>query len=235
MTVLGRAWRFTARAKRRLRPPGGLDYEAVIRKYAPGRAFADIGCMWKVHGELSFVAEEAGATAVTAVDMMPRTEEFDRKHRDRNSRVRYVKGDVHKPETVDEVGVHDVVWCTGVLYHTPNPMLLISRLRALTGEYLILGSAVMPEVPGLAQACVFYPGLGDSDRELHEFHVAGRALGITEPFDMQRGYDSWWFGISPSALTAMVEVVGFDVVEMFSDPFLALMVARRRQDPPAAG
>src|SRR2546430_13411912 len=37
-----------------------------VRRHAPGRSFADIGCMWGVNGEYAFIAEEAGATRVTA-------------------------------------------------------------------------------------------------------------------------------------------------------------------------
>jgi hypothetical protein len=226
MRPLGSAWSLGIRVRRRLRRRPRIDYPSIVRQYAPGRSFADVGCMWNVHGEIAFLAEEAGATSVTGVDVMKRSEEFDRKHRERSSQVRFVKGDLHKPSTVEEVGVHDVVWSTGVIYHTPHPLHLIQHLRAMTGEYLIVGSATMPEVPGLTQALVFYPGLDERDRALHARHVAGHTPGVTTPFDRSKYFGNWWFGITPSAMRAMVENVGLTVVETHQDDFLTLLVAK---------
>ena len=52
-----------------------------IRSYAPRHSFADIGCMWGVNGEYSFLAEEAGATVVKGVDVFGPTPEFEEKRR----------------------------------------------------------------------------------------------------------------------------------------------------------
>ena len=62
-----RMWRLkllAARARRRLAGPQP-DREDVVRRHAAGKTFCDVGCMWKVNGRIAFVAEEAGATAVT--------------------------------------------------------------------------------------------------------------------------------------------------------------------------
>jgi hypothetical protein len=203
-----------------------IDYEQLVRKYAPGRSFADIGCMWNIHGDIAFLAEEAGATSVTGMDVMNPTEEFQRKHRERSSEVRFVRVDLHHPDCVEAVGVHDVVWSTGVIYHTPHPMRLIHHLRDMTGEYLILGSATMPEVPGFPQACVFYPGLDEAGRSVHAKLVAGASPGITTPYDPSNYYANWWFGITPSAMRAMVENAGLTVVETHQDAYLTLLVAK---------
>ena len=226
VTIAGRAWSLANRARRRLRPLPPIAYEQVVRAYAPGRSFADVGCMWNIHGDIAFLAEEAGATAVTGVDVMNPTEEFDRKHRERSSQVRFVKADLHNPGTVEAVGVHDVVWSTGVIYHTPHPMHLIHQLRGMTREYLVLGSATMPEVPGLPQACLFYPGLDEAGRSVHTKLVAGESLGITAPYDPSKSYANWWFGITPSAMRAMVETSGLTVVETHQDAYLTLLVAK---------
>ena len=50
-----------------------------IRKFAVGRSFVDVGCMWGVDGEYAFQAEAAGAARVTAVDVFGPTPEFQRK------------------------------------------------------------------------------------------------------------------------------------------------------------
>src|SRR3954470_7432267 len=119
------AWRtklLAARAQRRRSQPAP-DREDVVRRHAAGKSFADVGCMWKVNGRIAFVAEEAGATSVTGLDVMAPTPEYEAEYERRGSGVRFVQGDLHDPALVDQVGPHDVVWCSGVLYHSPNPML----------------------------------------------------------------------------------------------------------------
>jgi hypothetical protein len=226
MRPLARAWielgRLRQRAKRS-RPPR----EDLIRRYARGRTFADIGCMWSVNGALAFAAEEAGATAVTGVDIMAATEEFTAEHARRGSRVRFVRGDIHEPAVTAAVGRHDVVWCSGVLYHAPNPLLTLARLRALTGETLILATETIPEVPGVSQACVFLPGLSDADRAVHAAARPGStALGVDTPFDREQSYGAWWWGISRSAVRGMLHASGFEVLEEHGGPLHVTVIAR---------
>ena len=181
-------------------------------------------------GRLAFLAEEAGATDVTLFDAMEPTDEFQAEHERRESRVRFVRGDLYAPETPEQVGPHDVVWCTGLMYHAPSPLLAMERLGAMTAELLLVGTKVIPELPGLRQTAVFYPWLERRDRDIHG-HFGGR--GVREPFDtdVERSYASWWWGLTPSALRAMFG--WFDVVETASYPLGAqqdhyVIVARRR-------
>src|SRR2546430_14222575 len=109
-----------------------------IRSHAPGRSFADIGCMWGVNGEYAFIAEEAGATRVTAVDVFGPTPEFEEKHRAGGSRVEFVLGDITRADTFDQIGEVDVVFCAGVLYHHPSPFDVLVALRRICRETLIL-------------------------------------------------------------------------------------------------
>src|SRR4051812_19544904 len=130
MGVTVRTWGARARLRRKAQPPPSKAEwqqrtEELIRRHAPGGSFADIGAMWQMHGRMPFVAEKAGATEVTAVDAMDPTPEFEREHARRGSSVRFVQGDLHDPLIVDDVGEHDFVWCSGVIYHSPNPYLLI--------------------------------------------------------------------------------------------------------------
>ena len=226
MPPLARSWILAARIRRRLgsqRAPR----EELVRRFAPGRTFADIGCMWNVNGAIAFLAEDSGATAVTGLDLMAATPEFETERERRRSNLRFVQGDLHDAPTAAEVGVHDVVWCSGVLYHAPNPMLTLERLRSITGETLILATETIPEVPGLAQAGVFIPGLPDADREVHaEARKGTVALGLSTPFDREQSYGAWWWGLSPSAVAAMVHASGFDVVERYRTPFHVTLVAR---------
>jgi SAM-dependent methyltransferase len=242
MRGLARGWLGAARARRRIdqrRRPDWWDRRLdFIRENAPGNSWADIGAMWGIHGEYAFLAEESGATSVTAFDVIGPTPAFEAMREERASSVRAVEGDAHDGDLLErEVGVHDVVWCSGVIYHSPDPIRLIENLARITGSTLMLGSKVLPEVPGVEQACVFYPGLTESARAAHAaaYADAEDMIGVGTPFDTRpaKRFSNYWWGITPSALKSMIEVCGFEVVAASGpDPFFVDVVARRK---PAAG
>ena len=218
-------WRLkllTARAKRRRRGPQP-DREDVVRRHAAGKTFCDVGCMWKVHGRIAFVAEEAGATSVTGLDVMEATPEFEAERKRRSSGVRFVRGDLHEPSTVAEAGPHQVVWCSGVLYHAPNPVLTLQRLRELTTEVLILQTMTLPELPGVKQGLVFYPGVPNPGLYARWGEEAVGSLRRPEPGEDP--YAPWWWGISHSALAAMLRAADFEPLEQWGDPFGVHVIA----------
>jgi len=88
------------------------------------------------------------------------------------SRIRFVQGDLEDPVALERVGTHDLVWCVGVIYHTPNPFEQIVKLREITGELLYLGTHTIPELPGVRHGCVFYPRLEEADRQAYTEVVA---------------------------------------------------------------
>ena len=182
--------------------------EQLVAQHARGASFADVGAMWKVHGAIAFAAEAAGATSVTAVDVMPASAEFEAR-RAQGSKVRFVLGDLHDPATMEEVGVHDVVWCSGVLYHAPHPLLTLERLRAITGRTLLLATEVLP-LPGRFAA--FAPA-----KWMHP----GRPM----PFDPAKGYAPWWWLPTPGAVRAMLSATGFAVAEEHGGRFHRTFVA----------
>jgi hypothetical protein len=219
-----------ARLRQRLSARASVPREELIRRHVRGRSFADIGCMWNVNGSIAFVAEEAGATQVTGLDIMAATAEYESEHARRRSAVRFVQGDLHDDAVTAEVGPHDVVWCSGVLYHAPNPLLTLERLRAITRETLILATETIPEVAGLSQACVFFPGLSAEDRRIHTAARPGMtALGLTTPFDRAQSYGAWWWGISASAVRGMLGASGFEVIEEQGGPLHLTVIARVAQ------
>jgi hypothetical protein len=127
---------------------------------------------------------------------------------------------------IGQIGPHQVVWCSGLLYHAPHPLLTLQRLRAVTQDVLILGTETIPEVPGLAQACVFFPGLSAEDRKVHRAaRPAGLALGIHTPFDRRQGYGAWWWGMSRSAIRGMLQATGFEIREEYGGPLHATVIA----------
>ena len=165
--------------------------ENLVARHARGRSFADVGAMWCGEGAIAFAALDAGATRVTAMDVMPPTERIE------ESAIRFVQGDLHDAEVIAQVGEHDVVWCSGVLYHAPHPLLTLERLRSITGRTLLLATEVLP-LPGRFAA--FAPA-----RWMHP--------GRPPAFDPAKGYGNWFWLPTPATVPAMLAATGFAVVE----------------------
>ena len=189
---------------RRRTPPR----EELVARFAPGRSFLDVGAIWSVHGAIAFAARDAGATRVTALDVMTPTPEF----LERQGDVRFVGGDIHDAGVVE---AYDVVWCSGVLYHAPHPLLTLERLHAVTNETLLLATEV---IRGRGRRAVFAPDPG-----VHPTH--------TQPFDPARGYGNWWWVFTPAAVIAMVEASGFEVAERYATRHHLTLVAQKSQKP----
>ena len=197
-----------------------------IREYAPGHSFVDVGCMWGIHGAFTFLAEECGATRAVGVDVYPATPEFERERERRGSSVEFVHGDLHDPTTAERVGQVDVVFCSGVLYHTPEPFHQLLQLRRICAERLILTTRTIPELPGLRHAAVYYPYLGRAQRRLWTLGT-GQQMAISTPYEADQGYGNWFWGMTPSCLTALVRTAGFEVEETHRTAFMCTVVARK--------
>ncbi len=199
----------TVRLRQRL-SRGAPPREELVAQHVKGRSFADVGCMWNVHGKIAFAAEAAGATSVTGADVMGETPEFQAEHARRGSRMRFVQGDLHDPATVEAIGPHEVVWCSGVLYHAPHPILTLQRLRELTTETLILATET---VPLRGTRVDFAPRPGTHP-------------GLTDPLDPSQGYVGWWWLPSPGAVAEMLRATGFEVVDETRLPYHSTFVAQ---------
>lgn len=187
--------------------------------------------MWGVDGRVAFLAEEAGAQRVVLFDGMDPSAEFAAEHARRRSTVKYVQGDLHDEVGAAGLGVFDVVWCTGVIYHSPNPYQLIEHLRRLTGTRLVLGTHVIPEVPFLPNACLFLPGMPHPVRDAFAARLPEKAKalwGLTTDFDYTPGlgYANCWWGISRTAVSSMLEVARFETLEEnASSPYWVDLIA----------
>jgi tRNA (mo5U34)-methyltransferase len=164
-----------------------------------GRTVLDIGA-WD--GYYSFEAERRGADRVLATDSFcwgenPWTKGgfgtkagFDLARRALNSKVEDLKIDV-LDLSPDKVGVFNMVFFFGVLYHMRHPLLALERVFSCTerGGQLILETHVdLVEIPRPALA--YYP-----DKELNNDETN-------------------WCGPNPAAVEAMLKTVGFKTVKM---------------------
>ena len=197
-----------------------------IRQYVPGKSFVDIGCMWGVNGEYSFIAEKEGAAEVKAVDVFGPTPEFETKKQERNSSVEFILGDASHPSTIERIGVMDIVFCAGVLYHHPSPFDLLVALRRMCRHTLILRTATILEIGGLPNSAVYFPMLKDKARQLWDLSSCGvpQQVGISGPFEPDMGYANYFWGLSPSCLKSLLKTAGFRIDHEYPEPFVHTVI-----------
>jgi hypothetical protein len=233
LSLVGRLWSRASRLRQPSGTPEAWEERRLqwVRDNAPGHSFADIGGLFKYMGGIAILAEEVGATSVTLFDVgdpdlidaaHPEWGCLGDKLEQHQSKVRYLQGNLEDPESVRRIGVHDVVFYSGVLYHTPHPVKQLMHLREITGERLFLSSLTIPEIPGFEQACVFYPHLSDQARRPYAAGYSWSAdlYGIGTPVDERPmyGYGNCWWGISGSALEAMLTTARFEIVQKWRLP-----------------
>jgi SAM-dependent methyltransferase len=201
---------------RRLRrvPPHDVLNRRLIARYVFGKSFADVGAMWNVHGAYAFHAVDVGATAVVALDLMPASHEFHRANAAVQQRVRFVQGDLNQSNVTDALGQFDVVFCSGVLYHVPDPLWTLGQLRRLCRHTLILGSATIPERRD-PQLAVFLPHLDAPARRHITYRTPYAKQGLDTPFASDARYANWFWGFTPSCVVALLRAAEFDVVETY--------------------
>jgi len=159
-----------------------------------GKTVLDIGA-WD--GFFSFEAERRGASRVVASDQFAwhgptwsTKAGFELARAALNSRVEDVDIDV-MDLSPERVGMFDVVFFLGVLYHLPHPLLALERVASVTRELLILETVV--DMAGYRRpAAAFYPG-----RELN-------------------GDPTNWWGPNVPAIAGMLNAVGFAAVNVIT-------------------
>jgi hypothetical protein len=196
---------------------------------APGRTFAEVGGLWGTVNERVTVAHAAGATALTMIDVTPPASPwwsaFDARCAERGvTAVDRISHNVLALATAPDAPSYDVVHCSGVLYHMPDPIRFLGALRRMTRRHLILTSAVTADVirneAGTlavpAGSALFIPGLSAAERAvLHaDWHpiVGDNALGITRDTRWNpEDFGPWWWLPTVTALSAMCEAAGFAI------------------------
>lgn len=212
--------------------------EEWVATATPGKSFAEVGGLWGTVNEQVTVAARAGATATTMIDVAPAGggEDLWGKFRERAASLDVtdttcIEGSIDDPETARRAGSFDVVSCSGVIYHCPEPLHTLRQLRAITRETLILGTATMPEtVSGPAGTVSVEPGaallvpamtqsqlavLGEWLREVG----GGTALGVNYPLESDWAlddYNAWWWFFTRDYVAAMLRLAGFEVENIAS-------------------
>ena len=198
-----------------------------------GRSFADVGGLWGTVGERVSVAHRLGARSLTMIDMQPAGGPlwvaFAGRMRELGvPEVECVSSNVIRLADAPDPPLFDVVHCSGVLYHIPEPLRLLIALKRITREHLVLTSLVArneyPHAAGPFRvpegACLFVPALdGIKKEEVADYWkglVGDGAVGLTRENPTWRldDFGPWWWFPRPGALRVLCQMVGFRVVEV---------------------
>lgn len=208
-------------------------WRELIALHAPGRSFVDVGCLWNVHGAYAFHAAEHGATSVIGIDVNPATPEFLAENARRGEPVTFRQGDVNDPALIDSVAPIDVVFCSGVLYHVPDPVWTLKQLRRLTGDTLILTTAIIEELAE-PNGAVLFPYLDGHTRRRLAARTEHRQTGVDDDFQPEKGYGNWYWGMTPSSVVTMARLAGLSVRETRRHRYVLTVVAEPERTAKAA-
>jgi hypothetical protein len=204
--------------------------DEFIARVVNGKTFADVGGLWGTVNEKASIAHQLDATAVTMIDVTPLNGDLWQKFDNRMQslgieKYHRISRDVCDLRIGDIGQPYDVVHCSGVLYHHPNPMTLLIALRRILSQNLILTSAITQEVieneNGRYQippsGVLFVPALSDMERSILSTYwskIGVVAHGLTEKCTYNvADFGPWWWLPTAKALEAMCVAAGFKVVD----------------------
>lgn len=215
--------------RRRVHPVVQKIFQAEVKD----RSFADIGCMWNCHGAYSFYAESVGAREpLLAVDLGPETPSFRSLHAALDSRIAFRQGDVLELCAAPH-DRYDVVFCSGVLYHAPDPMRLLSAVTSFVGDTLILTTHT---IPGDEPVLRFYPYDPRPETYPWETLAGGREVRFQVRYPDAA---PWWFAPTEVCVEGMLRTLDLHVVDVQREtlqqqpgdplnPQISFVTARRR-------
>lgn len=200
--------------------------DRFLAQVVRGRTFAEVGGLWGTVSEKVSVAHDHGARALTMIDISEEGGElwqaFHARMRDHGIEgVRSIVGDICEVRGVS----FEVVHCSGVLYHHPNPQTLLAALRSITRDLLILSSAVTQErienehgffvMP--PSGVLFVPALAESERAILASYwrsAGAEAHGITQPCVYRpKDFGPWWWLPTKTSMAGMARAAGFEVLD----------------------
>lgn len=199
-----------------------------------GKRFMDVGGLWGTRNEKVTRALQAGARTATMADIAPPGHQlwrdFDAHCQELGTHgYACVQLDIVEPPAEYAALIHDVVHCSGIIYHVPDPYRMLANLRRLTTGHLIITSMVVPErianaagtLEFPADRAVFVPSLRRRERAIVAAHfdrlelkVAAINIPLQEAWRWPDGtpnYGPWWWLMSPPYLRGLLQVAGFAI------------------------
>lgn len=210
--------------------------DRIILDNVKDLSFVDVGGLWGTVNEKVTVASRGGAKSLAMADIQREGNQYwqafhehaaERGVTDYKS---FPGVDIDDLETPNRIGTFDFVHCSGILYHVPNLIFTIERLRSVTNKYLLLGSMVVPEVVENEKGrisfeggrVVFMPAMDAETIAIMAAHFDQSGIKIWNvnaeeaPLRKPNGkpdYGPWWWLYSGTTQTKMLENCGFRVLD----------------------
>ncbi|CAG0972358.1 MAG: hypothetical protein F9K19_17270 [Rhizobiaceae bacterium] len=213
-----------------------------LYRVAFGKSFLEVGGLYA--NERVTSAYRAGAISLAAADIVPADHvwwpRFDGALREAGiepSQVRRHPGfNVLDQYSLDTVGPHEIVVAAGIMYHCPDMLDFLLKLRSITREYLITSMVILPpvienefgRVECPAGMGLFLPAITDQQRKVLRAYYTEKfqkpPADLSPPPHGARSYyirggrpstmPNWWY-ISPTMLYALCNIAGFDIEEEY--------------------
>lgn len=213
-----------------------VDKNQWIRERVRGLSFADLGGLWGTVNEKVSVALEGGAKEATMIDIAPLGHKLwqdFRTHATSRGLTSWGEksADAVSPDLAARIGRFEMLHCSGIIYHLPDPYVLVRNCRAVASRFFILTSMFVPErIENEAGAidlteggALFVPALTGRKKEIVAAHWTALKIEIDAINRPMRGpwllpngkpdYGPWWWLMTPSVLRSMLTVSGFQVID----------------------
>lgn len=198
------------------------------------KTFADVGGLWGVPptvNEKITIAYRSGAFDCAMIDIVGSNNylwyEFNKKCSSNEIECLNISANIDQFDFVNVVGVYDIVHCSGVIYHCPNPLHTISNLTKITKDILIIGSVRIPNVISNSKgiislddgAALFVPSINDTQKSIiGEFMGSNNSfIGINKPKDNwnKADYSAFWYLFTDLFIEGLIKVNGFKIIDKY--------------------
>lgn len=209
-----------------------LKKRQLIREHVAGKTFIDVGGLWGTKGEMVTAAVSGGASHATMADVQPLGNHWwtaFEEHCAARGITEYAKvqADICSPTAPSTLGTYDFVHCAGLMYHVADLFAFISNLRAITTEYLMIGSVVMPDTITNAKGTLEFgpdhsylaPVLSEQNREIVVEYLRNdgqNAAGLTDDSALFSGTrpktGPWWWLFSSAFMSRIIGLYGMEII-----------------------
>lgn len=210
-----------------------------IQQKSKGKTFADVGGLWGTVNERVSMAVKAGASSATMVDIQNLDHELWDKFKSRCAEqevydYKCIQADMTDISSVQKLGSFDVVHCSGILYHLPDPLILLQHLRSITNEYLFFGTTTIPEQLTIEEETLvthggkvyFIPALNLEQKLFFGKHFSNEGLKIANingpevKWYLENGkpdFGPWWWLFTKEYVLKLLELEGFEVIDVYEN------------------
>lgn len=208
-----------------------------IQELVKDKSFADVGGLWGTVNERVSVAIKAEASEATMIDIANEESELWRKFHTRCTEFgiddyHCISTDITEENNLEAIGTYDVVHCSGILYHLPDPLVLLQHLGIITNEYLMFGTTIIPSDINFDDESMkieggqvyFVPALNNMQKNFFAKHFDREGIKIMginweHEFkwyvDNQPNFTPWWWLFTREYVETLLELVGFEVIDSY--------------------